>query len=56
MYDKNMVALYRTTSSPIFSGIIVIILIIITLIAGFSIYKKLENTKLELDSCRSSCS
>lgn len=35
---------------------IIIISTVILGIAGISLYAKLQNTKLELESCRSSCS
>jgi cytochrome b subunit of formate dehydrogenase len=36
--------------------IVVIIATILLLIAGFFLYRKLQTTKFELESCRSSCS
>lgn len=38
------------------SYIIIIIVTILLVIAGFFLHRKLQNTKLELESCRSSCS
>lgn len=54
--NTNSNILIRQTGSEKMSSLIIFIATIILLIAGVSLYMKLRDTKLQLESCRSSCS
>lgn len=53
---KKMNNMSRWLGSNQIVYIIIIIATILLLIFGFFLYKKLYNTKIQLESCRSSCS
>ena len=54
--NTNSNILIRQTGNEKVSSLIIFIATIILLIAGVSLYMKLRDTKLQLESCRSSCS
>ncbi len=46
----------KCASQPMNMFIVIIILTILVIIMGIFLYKNLQNTKIELESCRSSLS
>jgi hypothetical protein len=46
----------KCTSQPMNMFVVIIILTILVIIMGIFLYKNLQNTKIELESCRSSLS
>jgi cell division protein FtsL len=56
--DKNerVGLVLKCTSQPMNIFVVIIILTILVIVMGIFLYKNLYNTKIELESCRSSLS